>query len=117
MNTQVDKTHYSKKYDTLKRFISYHEVVMACEILEHLPFEELESTIQELKRVSKKYVIISVPYPSASVEIVLYFPLIRKLFKINFARILFKLPFFWKTINNEGGKYSSEASRNKVRQQ
>ncbi|MEK7601525.1 MAG: class I SAM-dependent methyltransferase [Patescibacteria group bacterium] len=38
-----------------------YDVSMACEVLEHIPFEELHVAVSELARVSKEYVIISVP--------------------------------------------------------
>jgi len=36
------------------------ELVMCCEVLEHL--EKPEEALRELKRVSKKYILLSVPY-------------------------------------------------------
>lgn len=37
------------------------ECVMACEVLEHLPYKQFTPALRELGRVSKKYVIISLP--------------------------------------------------------
>jgi len=37
------------------------DVAMACEVLEHIPFEEVPAALSELARVSKEYVLISVP--------------------------------------------------------
>jgi ubiquinone/menaquinone biosynthesis C-methylase UbiE len=37
------------------------DVAMACEVLEHIPFEEVPVALKELGRVSKEYVLISVP--------------------------------------------------------
>lgn len=42
------------------------EVVMCFQVLEHMPYEFFQSCIQELQRVSKKYIILSLPDISLS---------------------------------------------------
>ena len=59
------------------------DVVLACEILEHIPFKDVPIALSELKRVSKKILIISIPYSSFFTEI---------FFNIN-------VPFFYKQLH------------------
>lgn len=44
------------------------DTVAACEILEHLPFSDFEIALKELKRVSKKHVLLSFPYSCAYLQ-------------------------------------------------
>lgn len=37
------------------------DIVLCCEVLEHLPFHLYEKSLKEIQRVSKKYILISIP--------------------------------------------------------
>jgi SAM-dependent methyltransferase len=41
---------------------SSFDLVLCCEVLEHLPDEMFRHTLDELRRVARKYILISVPY-------------------------------------------------------
>jgi len=63
------------------------EVILCAEVLEHLPFEKFEKCLQELKRVSRKYVVLSLPH---------FGPPIKLSFKIPFfkeVKVALKAPF------------------------
>lgn len=65
------------------------ELAMACQILEHIPFEDFPLALAELSRISSKYVIISLPVRSSYFEFILKFPFIRTMFKRNFFDFTF----------------------------
>jgi ubiquinone/menaquinone biosynthesis C-methylase UbiE len=46
------------------------DVVIACEILEHIPFADVPQALKELARVAKKRVIISIPFSSLTIELI-----------------------------------------------
>jgi ubiquinone/menaquinone biosynthesis C-methylase UbiE len=61
-----------------------YEAVMACQVLEHLPFSDLPQALNELKRVTKKFVVVSLPQRCSYFELVARFPFTQSLFKRNF---------------------------------
>lgn len=71
------------------------DLVTAFEVLEHIPYEDLPKALKELRRVSKKYVIVSLPYRSAGLEWVLKFPGIRTLIGKPFLSIFLRLPLWF----------------------
>ena len=81
------------------------DAVMACEVLEHLPFEDFEIAIKELARVSRKSVVISLPYKSTYFEVALKLPLIRTIFRRPFLDFLIRLPLPFGGLKVSGQHY------------
>jgi len=77
------------------------DLVMACEILEHIPFNDVGGALKELHRVTNKNVIISVPYTSMYFEFIIKFTGLSHFFKKDFLHLIFRIPFL-------KPKYSSE---------
>lgn len=62
------------------------DVVLCAEVLEHLPFEKFEEGLRELKRVSKRNVVLSLPHFGHSLKLGFKIPLIKeKMFAIRLA--------------------------------
>ncbi len=77
------------------------DFVFACEVVEHLPFSDFDKALLELKRVSSKNVLISIPYNRNVLEIsfVLKNLFLRKINKKMQVRVA--LNNFYKEINFE----------------
>ncbi len=82
-----------------------YSVVTAFEILEHIPFEDFEKTLNNLKKISSKFVVISLPYRSTSIEFVLKIPFIRTLFKSDFLVFFLRFPWFFRGFTSSGQHY------------
>ena len=81
------------------------DVVTAFEILEHIPFNDVESVLEEISKITKRYVIISLPYRSTSFEFVLKFPGIRSLLNREFISFFVRVPLRFKGIESSGQHY------------
>ena len=69
------------------------DVVLACEILEHIPFEDVQTAVSELHRVSKKNIIVSIPYSCFFSSFVFAINLaLRYFYKL--LSLSLKFPFF-----------------------
>ncbi len=85
---------------------SSFDLITAYEVLEHIPWEDTERAMTELKRVTKKYVIISLPYPSFfKLEIVVNNTTISKVVKRKMTSILLRIPPFFKKHKFNGYHY------------
>jgi ubiquinone/menaquinone biosynthesis C-methylase UbiE len=53
------------------------DCVIAAEVLEHIPFEEFEVALRELRRVSRKSVIVTLPAPFLGISALWNWPLLE----------------------------------------
>lgn len=67
------------------------DLVLAAEILEHLPFSEFEICLKEIRRVARQGVVISLPHSGYTFSFSFKIPLIK------WKRFIFKIPHFCKT--------------------
>lgn len=87
------------------------DLVMACDVLEHLTTEELGTAIKEIQRVSRRYIYVQVPFNEALPAGMLTCPYCHHVWHINYHkqsfdidRILELFPYPWnaKIINFTG---------------
>jgi SAM-dependent methyltransferase len=76
-----------------------YDAVLCAEVLEHIRYADVPQALLELRRVSKKYVIIGLPHPGYVFSLVCKFPLLPRL------PFFFQVPFFWKTHVFNGEHY------------
>ncbi|MBE9480966.1 MAG: class I SAM-dependent methyltransferase [Bacteroidetes bacterium] len=88
------------------------DVVCAFQILEHIPFDEVGKALDELYRVSKKYVIISVPYTVVHFEMIIRSTITYRLFKKHKISLFFALEKFSRFWEYNGQHYWEMGKRN-----
>lgn len=81
------------------------DIVTACEVLEHIPFEDFQKGLLELKRVSRKNILISLPYRSTGFEFILRLPFIRTIFGKLFLDFFLRIPLKFGGIETSGQHY------------
>ena len=54
------------------------DLVSAFQVLEHIEFKDFEPALKEMKRVSRKYVFISLPHFGTSIEFAIKLPFIKR---------------------------------------
>lgn len=62
------------------------DVVLCAEVLEHIPFEDFEKGLIELRRVTRKYVVLSLPHFGPPIKLSFKAPLIKE------VKVAFKIP-------------------------
>ncbi len=89
-----------------------YDIVCAFEILEHLPWQDFEQALNELARVSKRDVIISIPYNPVSIDIVIKSSIFYRLFKIWELKLFLNLALITRKWKYDGVHYWEMGKRN-----
>ena len=66
-----------------------YDVVSAFQVLEHIEFSDFETSLREMKRVSNKYVFLSLPHFGPSIEFhckIPFLPRLRFATKVSYAK-------------------------------
>ncbi len=82
-----------------------YDLVMACQILEHIPYEDFEKTLGDIYEISNRYVVISLPQRVTYFEMIFKFPFIRTFTKKNFLDLWFGFPIRFKGFAESGQHY------------
>jgi ubiquinone/menaquinone biosynthesis C-methylase UbiE len=81
------------------------DLVMACEILEHIPFDTVPQALAELHRVSRKHVLISVPFKCILISLAGRFPVLKRFTRFGISHINIRIPYFWQKHRFDGQHY------------
>lgn len=65
-------------------------VVLAAEVLEHLSWNKVPQALSEVRRVSQRYILITLPHSGYTFSFICKIPLLP------WCRWIFKIPHFWK---------------------
>lgn len=75
------------------------DCVLAAEVLEHIPYDDVALALSEIGRVSARYAVISLPHAGYVFSFGCKIPLLRR------HDFLIKIPFFWHTHMFNGEHY------------
>ena len=81
------------------------QVVVCCEVLEHLPYENVSRALSEISRVSKQYLVLSIPDRNRVYRLFLHVP------KIGIIKKLLPLPRIKKPIHTFDGEHYWEIGK------
>ena len=82
-----------------------YDVVMACEVLEHIPWNDVPKALEELSRVSKEYIVVSLPQYGWNFNINLVIPFLDRLTKKKSLNIGFFINRFYSNVRFDGQHY------------
>jgi SAM-dependent methyltransferase len=75
------------------------DTIICSEVLEHLPYDNFLTSLKELKRISKKTVILGLPNAGAVLRLDIKLPILPRFTMFG------KIPFFWKEHKFNGEHY------------
>lgn len=76
-----------------------YDLVLCAEVLEHLPFEETQQAMREIRRVTRKYAVITLPHVGKTFAVLWKVPLVK------WKNWIVKIPHFWQTHVFNGQHY------------
>jgi ubiquinone/menaquinone biosynthesis C-methylase UbiE len=68
------------------------DCILVCQVLEHIPFDDFKKVVEDLAKITKRYVIVSLPQRSSGFEIVIKTPFIQSIFKKRFFDLSLQFP-------------------------
>jgi len=80
------------------------DIILICEVLEHIPYKDFTKALKNIHKTTKKYVVMSIPYSLIYFEIAIKFPFIRRIFNKSLLNFIIRIPSFTK-IKFEGQHY------------
>ena len=99
-NIKVTTFDYDKRLNpdiigdvrSLPKNIGEYDAVMCCQVLEHLPYDDFELALSQMKNATKKHIILSLPYAAFKFELVLRCQWILRRLAIRIPAFFLKTP-------------------------
>ncbi len=83
------------------------DVTVCCQVLEHLPYESFVPALREMYRITREYLVLSLPDARLFFGVRIKIPLVNCQFQFNFPR-LFARPSHEKRLNETGHHWEIE---------
>lgn len=81
------------------------DCIIACQILEHVKYDDFERVLAKMSKITKKYLIISLPNRHTGFEFILKFPFIQTLLGKSFIDLNFQVPVKFPGFKESGQHY------------
>ena len=81
IDEKIKSNHHGNIQSTSFRDNEF-DLINCCQVLEHMPYDSFKSTLEEMRRITKSYVLISLPDLSRKYSFQIELPLFGKVQKI-----------------------------------
>lgn len=89
------------------------DIIYAFQVLEHIPFRDVSSTLMSLSMITQRYVVISIPDVRAYFQLLFHLPAFQRFFKKEYLDVTLPIPIQKNKTLDSGHYWELGSQRNK----